>query len=284
MYVPPFPVYDDETFEIPLPSRDSAGAAVTAGTWADADFKFYKDGSTTAATIDASATTPSSDFDSDVGKSQLQVLTANDSAFTLGSRWQVWAEKTIDGTAINECICVFRMETEPEKAARLLRAAVYPNDPTISTTAGNTPTTINLTDIANPNAEAGDYAGEILLVQYQGGTYDGLSILVRVTSYAVTNQIAVVEQINGDNMPEAVAAGDYVWRVGQFTAMTDSLAEIANQASIDAIDDDTSALLTRVSDTIPFSAAGNVQVDLQELLENQLAEGGSAPGSPIGYQ
>lgn len=253
MYVHPFPVYEDETFEIPLPTRNADGTPLQPDTaWADADFKFYKDGSTTAATIAAGATTPSGEVETQDGREWLSVDISADSDFSLGSRWMVWAyHSDIDGagTEVNECICVFRVETAPEKAARLLRAVMLP-DPTIATTTGNTASAINLSDILSSNAEAGDVAGELLVVEYVGGSYDGLAIQVRCTGYAVTNQLATVQQLNGDTLPEAVAAGDRVWRVGQHTATTGGVLDLPSESLVSGIGDSLGAILSQLTDHV----------------------------------
>jgi hypothetical protein len=120
---------------------------------------------------------------------------------------------TVDGvSAVGEVVYEFRVEPASELAARKFREAILPVlSPTSFT--GNTTSALNLTGIVASTAEANDVIGEVFGVQYQGGTFDQLLIAVRVTAYAVTNQLATVEQLDGSAMPEAVASGDYVFRV-----------------------------------------------------------------------
>lgn len=110
------------------------------------------------------------------------------------------------------------LETASEAAVRNYTEKLFPTDGVIATTTGNTTSAINLTEVIDSSARADDVNGEILAICWVGGTFDGLVLRARVTDYAVTNQLAAVELLSGGVLPEAVAAGDMVFREGQYTA------------------------------------------------------------------
>lgn len=239
MYTHPFPVYEGETFEIPLPTRTAAGIPLDPDTaWADADFSFYKDGATSATSIQAAATTPSSSFDTQDGRSQLQVLTAQDAAnFTLGSRWQVWAyHSDIDGagTEVNECIGVFRIETIAQQGSRLFLAAMI-QGVTVVNTDGNTTGLIDMQDFVPSTADDDAIAGEIWVLQYVGGDHDGETHQLRCTGYTKATQLGAFERLNGDPLVEAVGANDLLFRSDQFTAFSGSILDVAGEAQLSGL-------------------------------------------------
>ena len=110
------------------------------------------------------------------------------------------------------------LETASEAAVRNYTEKLFPTDGVIATTTGNTTSAINLTEVIDSSARADDVNGEILAICWVGGTFDGLVLRARVTDYAVTNQLAAVELLSGGVLPEAVAAGDMVFRESQYTA------------------------------------------------------------------
>jgi hypothetical protein len=174
----------------------------------------------------------------------------------------------------------------------------------VATTTGNTTGAINLAEVVPSSAQASDVIGEILAVGYEGGTFDGLVLLVRVTAYATTNQLATVQQLDGNALPEAVAAGDWVWRVSQdgttrngsplaIAGAEMDLVDAPNATAVTAIQNGlaTAAALTTVDTVVDAVKAKTdglnftgsfVQADLQAVDTAAISEGGSAPASPYG--
>ena len=150
----------------------------------------------------------------------LTVIATSANGYEYGKVYGVVVDTgTVGGvSAVGEVIYEFQIMTAAEEAAQNLITAIYPTDGVIITTAGNTTSAINCTEVIDSTATADHMNGEILAIQWVGGTYDGLVLFARVTNYVVTNQLATVELINGGMLPEAVAAGDKVWRFNQYTA------------------------------------------------------------------
>ena len=262
MYIHPVPVYEGEVFEIPLPSRaqDGSGSAVT---WADGDFSFYKDGGTTATDV-AAAVSQENSVESDSGKGWLVVNTAGDPDFTLGSRWMVWAEKTIDTIPVVECVGVFRMETAPEKASRLLRQYLYPTDSEISVTAGNTSSSINMTDVVD--AQTTKLAGE-LFAHHRAA--DDSVVIVRCTAFTYPD--ATVETLDAQELPNDVVAGDHVWRIGQHTATTNNVTNIADQTTLEGLGDTVNTLAADVNEIV--DGAGGLSAAAVDSILDEVVEG-----------
>lgn len=280
-------VQEDATIYVPMSTSGDGGVEEDfSGTLEEADFIIRKDGSTM--TLDANTINSGSALSSfSTGLYEVPIDLSNDSDFTGGSDYLVYAapdSETLNSLNVSGFLAHFRIESADQKATRQLREALYSTGAAVATTTGNTTNTVNLSDIADASALEGHYAGELLAIEYVGGTYDGVLLIARITAYATSNQLATVELLDGDLLPEAVAVGDRIYRIGQYTAKNSGLNDLPSETQVNGVGDSTNTLLTRISETIPFSTAGKVQVDVQELLDNQLAEGGSAPGSPIGYQ
>lgn len=196
----------------------------------EADVVVVKDGS--AMTLDASTITITMPFNSDTGIHEIAIDLSNDADFTTGSWYWVYVhpDETIDSQSVGGVVGCFRIESADEKAVRLLRQYIYPTDSTVSTTTNNSVTSINLTEIVD--AQTSDLSGEVLAVH--DATNDQVW-LVRVTAFSYPQ--ATVEALDGGDMPAAVAAGDHVWRVGQFTAMDGSVAAIASASTLSGVGD-----------------------------------------------
>ena len=119
-------------------------------------------------------------------------------------------------SAVGEQVYEFRIETAAELAAREFAEAMYPGHVLGTQTGAGTTTTLNLVGIVNATDTAGQLVGEVLAVR--DSTLQ--MILVRVTDYVVSNQIATVVQLNGGVMDFTPASGDMCWRIGQYTADT----------------------------------------------------------------
>ena len=125
---------------------------------------------------------------------------------------------TIDSvSAVGKIVDRFRVETAAELAAREFQEAKF-TDHVVATVTSNSTTVVNLSDILPSAALVNHVVGDILTIQWVGGTYAGLVLDARITAYAVTNQLATVELLNGGALPEALAAGDMIWRTSQYTA------------------------------------------------------------------
>jgi hypothetical protein len=71
-----------------------------------------------------------------------------------------------------------------------------------------------------------------------------------VTAYATTNQLATVQQLDGNALPEAVAAGDWVWRVSQDgTTRNGSPLAIAG-AEMDLVDAPNATAIQAITDGV----------------------------------
>ena len=151
-----------------------------------------------------------------------------------GKIYEVYIDAgTSGGTdVVGEKVYEFQVLTAAEEATRGLVNALYPTNGVIVTTASNDTTHINCTEVIDSSATADHMNGEILVVIYVGGTYDGLALFARVTDYVVSGQLATVELINGGALPETIAAGDKVYRFGQYTARNHALENIPSAATI----------------------------------------------------
>jgi hypothetical protein len=198
-------------FEIPLGSHLASGAA-TAVTWDDADFKFYKNGSTSPTSIAGAAITPASNFDSGNGRGQLQIDLSQDTTnFSYGSRWQVWAEETIDSVQVRLPVAIFRIETLAEEAARLLSDAMFGFGCRLTTTTGNDNGRINMTDIVDPQTPDSSLVGtrwSILDI-----TDDHIEHFT-ITGVQSTKLFNIVNTYDFSPLSFAPAAGDRVWFAG----------------------------------------------------------------------
>ena len=174
----------------------------------------------------------SGDHDAVVGFNEVTVVAATAGLVAGAIYDMVVGVGTIDSvSAVGMIVDRFQVETAAELAAREWQEAMYP-DHVVATTTGNTTSLINLTEMLVSTATANDVLGEILTVQYIGGTFAALPIYVRITAYATTNQLATVEQLDGTVLPEALAAGDKVWRTGQYTATDETGAALATATSL----------------------------------------------------
>lgn len=191
--------------------RFSTGASYTlAGTPA---IHAYEDNSDTQIT---SGITISADADSVTGLNRVTVVATAANGYEAGKHYTFTiGAGTVDsvsvvGTVVYECM----VETAAELAQRQFAEKMYPNH-VVATTTGNTTSAINLTEIVDAQTTADALNGEVLTVC---DITDDTIIQVRVTDFATSNLLATVEQLDGTAMPFTVAAGDMVWRTGQYTA------------------------------------------------------------------
>jgi hypothetical protein len=162
---------------------------------------------------------------------------------------------TVDSvSAVGEVIYEFRVKTASELAIDEFNDAMYP-DHVVATTTGNDTTHVNLSDIVPAAATADQLKGEILKIKWVGGTYDGLVLAARITSYAVTNQLAAVELLDGSVLPETLAAGDMIWRDQQYTADVYAVSGSAEDLP-------TATLIGTPADTDIATDIANVAADL----------------------
>lgn len=187
--------------------RFSTGASHTlAGTPA---IHAYEDNSDTQITAGLTLT---ADNDSITGLNEIAIAATTGNGFEAGKHYTlVIGAGTVDsvsvvGTVVGE----FIIETASELAQRQFREKMYPGH-VVSTTTNNSTTSINLTEIVD--AQTTKLAGEVLAVC---DVTDDRVILVRVTAF--TYPQATVEGLDGAAMAFTVAAGDMIWRVGQYTS------------------------------------------------------------------
>jgi len=212
-------VQEDATLNVFFTTNAAdGGREAIAAALAAADILFYKDG--TLATITGTVTI-SEEFGSIVGLQKLALDLSGDADFTNGSDWTVvlystTGDETIDAQAVSAVICTFTIETLAAKAQREYGEKMFIGH-VVSTVTGNDQATgkINLTEIVDPQTEADDLNGEILT---HWNASDGIVRLLRVSDFAVSNLLATCTQLDGTFLPEIVAAGDMLWRTGQFTA------------------------------------------------------------------
>lgn len=192
-------------------TRNSSGVPTQlAGTPA---VEVYEDGSTTQITAGETLTV---DFDTVTGLNHLSIAHTSANGYENGKVYHaVISTGTVGGSSVvGEVVGSFAVESLAAEAARELQEAMFP-DYVVATVTGNTTTAINLSDILDASALADHVINEVLAIKYVGGTYDGLIVLAMVTDYAVTNQLATVQQLGTEAaLPEALAAGDMIWRVG----------------------------------------------------------------------
>jgi hypothetical protein len=199
------------TFTFKFGTRQfSSGAPFTLA--GSPSISLYPTGSATQITAGITLTV---DYDSKTGYNDVSVVGAT-AGLADGTHYTAVVEAgTVDGVSVvGAKVYEFQTETVAERALREFQARMFPGNE-VATTTGNTTGAINLAEVVPSSAEASDVIGEILAVGYEGGTFDGLVLLARVTAYAVTNQLATVQQLDGNALPEAVAAGDWVWRISQ---------------------------------------------------------------------
>jgi hypothetical protein len=190
--------------------RFTTGAPFTlAGT---PSISLYPTGSATQITAGITLTV---DYDSKTGYHDVSVV-GTTAGLADGTHYTAVIEVgTVEGVSVvGQKVHEFETETAAERALREFQSRMFPGNE-IATTTDNTTGAINLSEVVASSAEASDVIGEILAVGYNGGTFDGLVLLVRVTAYSITSQLAAVQQLDGNALPEAVAAGDWVWRMGQ---------------------------------------------------------------------
>lgn len=199
-----------ELFKFTTRDFDTGSPQTLGGTPA---ISAYEDASLTQITAGITLT---ADFDSVTGLNHVAVVASSANGYEAGKLYNlVITTGTVDTVSVvGEVVATFRIETAAEAAIREANEALFLADtPTAFT--GNTTTAVNLSGIVDSSARADDLINEILLLKWEGGTFDGLALLAVVTDYAVTNQLATVELLGtGGALPEAIASGDKVIRTG----------------------------------------------------------------------
>jgi hypothetical protein len=190
-----------------------------SATLEEADVKVHKNGS--VMTLSASTITITA---VETGEYEIAINQSNDADFTAGALYWVYvapSDETIDSQAITGTLGCWFTESASQRAQREYMEKVYPGH-IVSTTTNNSTTSINLTEIVD--AQSTKLVGEVLAVC---DVTDDRVILVRVTAF--TYPQATVEGLDGAAMAFTVAAGDMIWRVGQYTA---DVARVKNTTAV----------------------------------------------------
>lgn len=267
MYVHPFKVAVGGSLTIPIPTRGTDSAAVTGNTLADGDFAVHINGSTTAATIAAGATTPSTDFASATGRNQLVIDTSQDSDFALGAYAHVWLTKTIDSIAIQECVAIFFMESAADRVLRLWAEKTLLTSLVVTTT-NNSTTVVNLTDFVDAQTVDGDLVGSVW--RFIRAATDQAQVFV-VVSVSAARQFNVVVKADGSALDNAVAANDFIYFEGWDALRATVPGRTFDVASNGALDADSITAILTTAMTEAYAADGAAPTLAQALFLIQQA-------------
>jgi len=211
-------------------SLATGAASAFSATLETADFDVYKNGSETQR-ASSNGYTLDEAIDAVTGLSQLLVdMSDNSDAgyWTTDGGYisvSLTPDETLDGVTIAAWLDSWDLETHSQVAQRLFGSFIYPTDSIVATTTNNSTTSINLTEIVD--AQTAKLAGEVLMVH---DATDDRVFPVRCTAF--TYPQATVVGLDGAAMGITVAAGDHVWRVGQFTATNGSLGSLPTSTDI----------------------------------------------------
>jgi len=234
-------VQQDSTIYVPVPTRGADGGNVApSGTITQADFTitYVTAASSTVLTLDASTITWSASLDSIDGKNRVSVDLSNDTDLqNAGGFYELWWESdaTVDSITPVECLAVWTVETDSQKAARTLQSTAYITEILGTQTGVTDGTGLNLS--AQIDAQTPDDAliGTVWLVQ---DATDGRSEEVVVTDYASSGTLATIATLgDGGALSFTPVAGDSAWRVGivdrAYTASAAALATV--DANVDTL-------------------------------------------------
>jgi len=260
-------VQQDATIYVPVPTRGADGGNVApSGTITQADFTitYVTAASSTVLTLDASTITWSASLDSIAGKNRVSVDLSNDTDLqNAGGFYELWWESdaTVDSITPVECLAVWTLETDTQKALRTFNSAAFITD-TVTTTTSNTTTAVNLTDFLDAQAPDNSTTGELWLWQDSTGELE----YFRVQS--MTSLVATVEAWPaGGALSAAVAASDKLWRVGYVDVNTAAISD--DIVAADNWEEFASAIVTGIAGATSLSTT-TCSSDLTSYADDEL--------------
>lgn len=251
-------------------TRQSTGAPTTlAGTPV---ISVYEDANLTQITAGITLTV---DYDSVTGLNHVAVVASTGNGYEAGKRYYlVITTGTVNSVSVvGEVVGEFRMETAEEQAARRLQGLFSSH--TVGAT-GNSTTAMHASFL--PASLGNDEVNGEVWAWYDASEDDWL--LIRVTDYVASTQVATVELLNKSALPAAPASGDYCFRISHNavdvqrvtgtnvtwsatrglagTALPNAAAAAAGGLPVsdagvldlDALDSDIDTLLTRIVGTL----------------------------------
>lgn len=184
-------------------SQFSTGAPFTlAGTPV---ISIYEDNGLTEITAGITLTV---DLDSRTGMHGVAVVCSTANGFEAGKRYVgVITTGTVDSVSVvGKRVFEFRIETAEEEATRRLQGMFASH--TVGAT-GNTTSAMHASFL--PASLPNDAVNGEIWAWYDASLDDWL--LIRVTDYVATGQVATVELLNKSALPVAPASGDYCFRI-----------------------------------------------------------------------